>query len=388
MSLDTIDLRILRELQQDARVRRVQLAGCDQAELVVVDLVVAQDLTHRQVGAAHHYHAALRGRRDRIERGGGHVAVADAGDHEALVAVRDRRVDWLSAVVLALFAIACSFPGNRAIDWLAREGYDCLAMARDEVLDNFAIGRITPEAIAAETAIRAGRPEAGIKPPTPDLDKEHLTEWAQGKSGEIYPENVGNLLMPGTKLGFQTHYHAVGEAITDTMEMGWWFHPKGKTPQYSADYVTLGGGLSIEIPPNTVTEHQGMTVLKAPTILHNFQPHMHYRGKVQTLEAIYPDGRRETINQVSHFDNAWHINYIYDPDHAPIFPKGTVLIVTSIHDNTANNKNNPDPRQWVTWGERTVDEMAHLNQQLIYVTEDDYRRIVEERKKRTSVSQP
>ncbi len=32
--------------------------------------------------------------------------------------VRDRRVDWLSAVVLALFAIACSFPGNRAIDWL------------------------------------------------------------------------------------------------------------------------------------------------------------------------------------------------------------------------------------------------------------------------------
>lgn len=34
---------------------------------------------------------------------------------------------------------------------LAREGYDCLAMARDEVLDNFAIGRITPEAIAALT---------------------------------------------------------------------------------------------------------------------------------------------------------------------------------------------------------------------------------------------
>jgi hypothetical protein len=30
----------------------------------------------------------------------------------------DRRVTWLSAVVLALFAIACSFPGHRAIDWL------------------------------------------------------------------------------------------------------------------------------------------------------------------------------------------------------------------------------------------------------------------------------
>ena len=78
-----------------------------------------------------------------------------------------------------------------------------------------------------------------------------------------------------------------------------------------------------------------MTVLKAPTILHNFQPHMHYRGKAQTLEAIYPDGRREVINQVSRFTNTWHINYIYDPDYAPVFPKGTVLIVTTVHDNTA-----------------------------------------------------
>ena len=113
-------------------------------------------------------------------------------------------------------------------------------------------------------------------------------------------------------------------------------------------------------------------MLQAPAILHNFQPHMHYRGKAQTLEAIYPDGRREVINQVSRYSNTWHINYIYDPDHAPVFPKGTVLLVTSVHDNTAANKNNPDPRQWVSGGERTVDEMAHLNEQIIYITDDDY----------------
>ena len=58
--------------------------------------------------------------------------------------------------------------------------------------------------------------------------------------------------------------------------------------------------------------------------------------------------------------------------------------MTTIHDNTTGNKNNPDPRQWVIWGDRTVDEMAHLNEQLIYITEEDYRRIVEERRKRTS----
>jgi hypothetical protein len=247
----------------------------------------------------------------------------------------------------------------------------------------------TPAAIEAERAARAGQAGADTviadRLNQPSAEKEGFTEWAQGKDGEIYPDNVGKLVMPGTKAYFRMHYHAVGEEVTDTMEMGWWFYPKGKTPKYSADYVTIAGaGNRIEIPPNTVTEHQGMTVLKVPTILHNFQPHMHYRGKAQTLEAIYPDGRREIINQVSNFSNAWHINYVYDPDHAPVFPKGTVLVVTTIHDNTAANRNNPDPRQWVTWGERTVDEMAHLNQQLIYITEDDYRRIVEERKKKAS----
>jgi hypothetical protein len=90
------------------------------------------------------------------------------------------------------------------------------------------------------------------------------------------------------------------------------------------------------------------------------------------------------INQVSRYSNTWHINYIYDPDHAPVFPKGTVLLVTSVFDNTAANKNNPDPRQWVSGGERTVDEMGHLNEQIIYISDADYKRITDERRKRAS----
>ena len=248
----------------------------------------------------------------------------------------------------------------------------------------------TPEAIAAERAMRAGQPGADLviagRRSDPTTERALFTEWAQGKGGEVYPENAGKLVMPGTKAGFSVHYHAVGEEITDTLEVAWWFHPKGTTPRYGVEWMSVGGVNyeSLQIPPNTVTQHQGSMVLQAPAILHNFQPHMHYRGRAQTLEAIYPDGRREVINQVSRFTNTWHINYIYDPDYAPVFPKGTVLLVTHVHDNTAANRNNPDPRQWVSGGARTVDEMAHLNEQVIYITEEDYRQILEERKKRTS----
>ena len=80
--------------------------------------------------------------------------------------------------------------------------------------------------------MRAGQPGADVvideRRSDPAAEREFFTEWAQGKGGEIYPENVGKLVMPGTKADFRIHYHAVGEEITDTMEVAWWFHPKGE----------------------------------------------------------------------------------------------------------------------------------------------------------------
>ena len=49
-----------------------------------------------------------------------------------------------------------------------------------------------------------------------------FTEWAQGKGGEIYPDDTGKLVQPGARVEFSIHYHAVGEEITDQLEVGWW----------------------------------------------------------------------------------------------------------------------------------------------------------------------
>ncbi|MGH7506972.1 MAG: hypothetical protein ACRELX_15050, partial [Longimicrobiales bacterium] len=63
-------------------------------------------------------------------------------------------------------------------------------------------------------------------------------------------------------------------------------------------------------------------------------------------------------------------------DYAPLLPKGTILKVTSWHDNTAANKNNPDPEQWVGYGDRTVDEMAHAWVDVTYLEQDDFDTLV------------
>ena len=57
----------------------------------------------------------------------------------------------------------------------------------------------------------------------------------------------------------------------------------------------------------------------------------------------------------------------------PVLPKGTTIHVIAWHDNTTANKNNPDPDQWVGWGDRTVDEMAHAWVNVTYITEEDYK---------------
>ena len=91
------------------------------------------------------------------------------------------------------------------------------------------------------------------------------------------------------------------------------------------------------------------------------------------LEAILSDGTKRTISYIQAFKFNWMTNYIYADDDAPVLPKGTIIHVAAWHDNTAANLHNPDPEQWVGWGDRTVDEMAHAWVNVTYLSEDEYR---------------
>jgi hypothetical protein len=213
-----------------------------------------------------------------------------------------------------------------------------------------------------------------------------LAEFAVGKAGEIYPDNTGKLLKAHEKIKFDIHYHSVGEEITDQLEVAVWFYDKGYVPKYQVKSNAVGVFQSMDtfdLPPGKVTVHHGYTTLKEPTKLLSYQPHMHVRGKAMSIEAIYPDGHVEMINYVDHFNFAWHINYVYADDAAPVLPRGTVLHITAWHDNTAANKNNPDPTQWVGWGQRSFDDMYHAHIRMISLSDEDYAQIVSERKKTT-----
>ena len=215
-------------------------------------------------------------------------------------------------------------------------------------------------------------------------------EWAVGKQGEIMRPNSGKLMLPGSKIIFDIHYHAVGEDITDSVELGIYFYPKGQEPTHrqvlGLFHAINGGSRGLDIPPNTVTTHQGVFVMKKGGRIENFQPHMHLRGKGMMMEAILPTGTTEVLSLVSNYQFNWHNNYVYADEAAPLLPKGTVLRFTSWHDNTKDNPDNPDPTQWVGWGDRTVDEMAHAWVNITYLTDEELKQEQEKRKASTSTA--
>jgi len=204
-----------------------------------------------------------------------------------------------------------------------------------------------------------------------------LMEWAIGKSYDLYPEGSGKLLLPGSHIWWDIHYHAVGESIRDHVEIGVWLYPKGQEPRHRTYLTgfqsTSRTGARLDIPPNSIVMQDGFTVLKAAARLDNFQPHMHLRGKSMSMEAILPTGEIRMIANVDKFDFNWMTNYIFAPEEAPVLPKGTIIHIKSVYDNTATHKGNPDPDQWVGWGDRTVDEMGHAWVNVTYLSDEEYK---------------
>ena len=231
---------------------------------------------------------------------------------------------------------------------------------------------------AIEPDAAPGTPEGGVQ----------LHEYAVGKYGDTFADNTGRLLRKGTRIRFDMHYFAIGEALTDQSEIAFIFYPKGYTPKYEVRSLAFRNipNDELEIPPNSVVRHDGYFRLPRAARIDAFQPHMHMRGKGMTLEAINLDNTVTVLSSVDHFDFNWHISYLYADSAAPLLPAGTVLHIIGIHDNTAANKRNPDPNMWVGFGERSVDDMLQAWINVVYLDDAEYNRLLQERRAKGGAS--
>jgi len=222
-----------------------------------------------------------------------------------------------------------------------------------------------------------------------NVERKPVTEYAMGKWGEVVPEGVCRTAFANSMVQWDIHMFPGGLGATapgaivedNVVELGIWFHPKGytaKSSQTLGSYQLDQGDLLI--PPNGYAMTQGFHSFDHPVRIDSFQPHGHLRMNAASLEIFYPEtGKTEVISMISKWSATWHHSHLYAPESAPLLPVGAVLITKQWYDNTANNPNNPDPDQWVGWGQRTADEMTHSWIAITHLDDETYQEIVDQR---------
>lgn len=229
-----------------------------------------------------------------------------------------------------------------------------------------------------------------VEDPEDDPIGLFLNEYAVGKNADIFPADSGRLIKAGSKLHFNLHLHPNGEETPVQVSVGFKIIPKGSDPKHVAFTQHMGDVTELDIPGGQVARSDGYFRLPRAAVLSAFQPHFHTRGKAMCMEAIYPDvrpdsarpgpARTETLSCVSDYQFGWSISYPYAEEAAPLLPAGTIIHVTTWHDNTDNNKHNPNPKNWIGYGQRTIDEMSFAWVSLFYLDDPEYQQRLQARK--------
>jgi hypothetical protein len=189
--------------------------------------------------------------------------------------------------------------------------------------------------------------------PMPKMLGPSIGGYVPGNGARIYGDGTATKLAAGSTLVFQMHYTTTGRATSDRTRIGFVFAKEPPKTQLLGAALING---ALHIPagaPNHRVDAE-MTINQDMT-LWSLLPHTHVRGRRWEYQAIYPDGRAETILTVPRYDFEWQTDYIYAE---PLkLPKGTKIHATAWYDNSAANKSNPDPTTDVWWGDQTFEEM-------------------------------
>lgn len=220
---------------------------------------------------------------------------------------------------------------------------------------------------------------------------DHPADWKNGIPGMELAVDAGNSFDPDSSFLFwkpDTPY------LLEPSTMPWRLDPGNDLilnmhlkPSGKSEIVTAQIGLYFtDTPP---TQHPMLLQLEHDSALdipagdHNFAvddslklpidvdvlgiyPHAHYLGRRLESWAILPDGNRKWLILIPGWDIDRQAVYRY---REPVFlPKGTVLHMHYVYDNSVDNEHNPNnPPVRVRAGNRSIDEMAHLWLQVLPV---------------------
>jgi hypothetical protein len=238
-------------------------------------------------------------------------------------------------------------PGNRRlvhhvlVYYVAKTDPGATAWARANEKD-----MMTPR-----TRVQGQRPRRN----TPGTTRTLVATYAPGTNPQLAPAGTAFRLEPGATLELQMHYTTNGTASTDRTKVGITFAKEVPARELRAQAFS-NGTLRLPAGAADVAVTTDLEFLQDATVWGLF-PHTHLRGKRWAYMLELPNGEKKSILSVPRYDFNWQTYYMFEE---PLqVPKGAKLVSTAWYDNSAANKNNPDPKVDVTWGDQTWEEMQY-----------------------------
>jgi Flp pilus assembly protein TadD len=220
----------------------------------------------------------------------------------------------------------------------------------------------TSRRLEKEKGAGFGGMELRIESETFDPDS-HFLFWKPGTVVTNEPDGMALRLDKGTDLILNAHMQPSGKEEPVQPSIGLYFTDKPATKHPML--LQMHNDAALDIPPGdgnfVVTDE-----FKLPVDLElmGVYPHAHYLGKDLQATAELPDGTTKTLIHIPRWDVNWQAVYRYSE---PVFlPKGTVLKMRYVYDNSEENTANPNhPPARVVGGNLATDEMAHLWLQVV-----------------------
>jgi Flp pilus assembly protein TadD len=194
---------------------------------------------------------------------------------------------------------------------------------------------------------------------TQTFDPEsHFLFWKPGTSYTEEPKDMAWRLDPGTDLVLNMHLQASGKPESLQPSIGLYFTDQAPTRFPMLVQLEHDGALDILAGSSDFVVQDSLK-LPVDVDLLGIYPHAHYIGKDLQGLATLPDGSTRWLIHIPDWDINWQAVYRYNK---PLFlPKGTVISMRYIYDNSAQNPRNPShPPKRVVNGDKSTDEMAHL----------------------------
>jgi peroxiredoxin len=206
-----------------------------------------------------------------------------------------------------------------------------------------------------------------VRPPdgTDQRGVGQLAGFVPGQSAPAINPKFGRKIIAGSRFVFQQHYTPNGKRTKDLTKIGLVF---GNEEEVENEVITL---LALDqdfvIPPGAENHPVSGKFPWLPRrgSLQGLAPHMHVRGKSFQLTAKIEQhddatGSSEVIPEillsVPNYDFNWqHIYQLQNP--IPMANLRSLEFVASF-DNSTKNQANPNPNEYVFWGDQTDEEMA------------------------------